>query len=95
MSIKETLITLPQYALPHHLLSRMMSFFTHCKNKTWKNLMIRNIVKVYKVNMDEAREQDINVYASFNHFFTRELKDGVRPVTALNNGIASPADGVV
>ncbi|NOQ34845.1 MAG: phosphatidylserine decarboxylase, partial [Methylococcaceae bacterium] len=41
------------------------------------------------------REQDINVYASFNHFFTRELKDGVRPVTALNNGIASPADGVV
>ncbi len=95
MSIIENLTTLPQYILPHHLLSKMMSFFTHSENKTLKNLMIRNISSFYGVNMDEAREQDINAYPSFNHFFTRELKDGARPVTALADGIASPADGVV
>ena len=95
MSIKETLTTLPQYILPHHLLSQIMSFFTHCENKMLKNIMIKNISRIYQVNMDEAREQDINTYPSFNHFFTRELKEGARPVTDIANGIASPADGVV
>jgi phosphatidylserine decarboxylase len=95
MSIKETLTTLPQYVLPHHLLSQLMSHFTHCENKTWKNLMISQIIKFYGVNMAEAQEPDINAYRSFNHFFTRPLKDGVRPLTELKNGIACPADGVV
>jgi len=57
--------------------------------------MINNIIKFYKVNMNDAREQDINVYSNFNDFFTRELKKGVRPITHLAKGIASPADGVV
>lgn len=95
MSIKETLTTLPQYILPHHLLSQIMSYFTHCENKTWKNLMISQISRIYGVNMDEAQQQDINAYRSFNHFFTRPLKDGARPITDVKNGIASPADGAV
>jgi phosphatidylserine decarboxylase len=95
MSIKETLITLPQYILPQHFLSQIMSQFTHCKNKAWKNLMISQIIKFYQVNMAEALEQNIDNYPSFNHFFTRELKPGVRPLTEVENGIASPADGVV
>jgi phosphatidylserine decarboxylase len=95
MSIKETLTTLPQYILPHHFLSQMMSKLTHCENKAWKNLMITQISKIYGVNIAEAQQQDINAYPSFNHFFTRSLKEGVRPITELKNGIACPADGVV
>jgi phosphatidylserine decarboxylase len=95
MSIKETLITLPQYILPHHFLSQIMSHFTHCENKIWKNLMITQISQIYGVNMAEAQEQNINAYRSFNHFFTRALKEGVRPITDLKNGIACPADGAV
>lgn len=95
MSIKETLITLPQYSLPHHFLSQMMSHFTHCENKVWKNLMISQICKIYGVNIDEAQTSDIKAYRSFNHFFTRSLKEGVRPITDLKKGIACPADGVV
>ncbi len=95
MSIKNNLTSSLQYILPHHLLSQMMRFFTHCQNKTWKNLMISNIIKFYKVNMEEAYEQDINAYPSFNHFFTRQLKNGARVVTKLKEGIASPADGVI
>jgi phosphatidylserine decarboxylase len=95
MSVKETLTTLPQYILPHHFLSQLMSYFTHCENTSWKNLMISQIIQFYGVNMAEAQQQDINAYRSFNHFFTRSLKEGVRPITNFNNGIACPADGAV
>ncbi len=95
MNFKEALTTLPQYALPHHALSRVMSRLTHCENKAWKNLFIKQIIRHYGVNMDEALEPDINAYLSFNHFFTRELKPGVRPLTIEKNAIACPADGAV
>ena len=95
MSFKETLTTLPQYILPHHFLSRLMSKFTHSEIKPWKNLMINQIIKFYGVNMSEAKEQDINNFTSFNHFFTRELKSDVRPVTNDEDAIACPADGAV
>jgi len=95
MNFKEALTTLPQYVLPHHALSTMMSKLTHCENKTWKNLFIKQIIKHYGVNMDEAREPDINAYKSFNHFFTRELKPGVRPLSSERNAIVCPADGAV
>ncbi len=45
--------------------------------------------------MDEALEQDINAYKSFNDFFTRELKPGVRPLSTERNAIVCPADGAV
>ena len=95
MTIKEAFTTLPQYILPHHALSKLMSKLTHCENKTWKNLFIRQIIKHYGVNMDEALEPDINAFKSFNHFFTRELNPDARPLATERNAIASPADGVV
>jgi phosphatidylserine decarboxylase len=95
MTLKEALTTLPQYILPHHFLSGLMSKFTHSEIKVWKNLMITQIIKFYGVNMSEAKEQDINNFASFNHFFTRELKSDIRPITSANNAIACPADGAV
>jgi len=95
MNFKQALTTLPQYVLPHHALSRMMSLLTHCENKTWKNLFIEQVIRHYGVNMAEALEQDINAYKSFNHFFTRELQPGARPICDAPNGIACPADGAV
>ncbi len=95
MTIKETLTTLPQYVLPHHALSKLMSYLTHSENKAWKNLFIKQIIKHYGVNMTEALQPDIDAYRSFNDFFTRELKPDVRPLTREHRAIASPADGVV
>ncbi len=95
MNIKETLTTLPQYILPHHALSSLMSKLTHCENKAWKNLFIKQIIRHYGVNMDEALEPDINAYRSFNDFFTRKLKPGARPLSTETNAIACPADGAV
>lgn len=95
MTLKEALTTLPQYILPHHFLSGLMSKFTHSEIKVWKNLMITQIIKFYGVNMSEAKEQNINNFVSFNHFFTRELKPDIRPITSADDAIASPADGAV
>ena len=95
MTFKEALTTLPQYILPHHFLSNLMSKLTHSENKTWKNLMITQIVKFYGVNMDESKEQNIDNFSSFNQFFTRELKPDARPLTTVEHSIACPADGAV
>jgi len=45
--------------------------------------------------MAEAAEADIHAYASFNHFFTRALKSGARPIAPATNAVVCPADGVV
>ena len=95
MTFKEALTTLPQYILPHHFLSTVMSKFTHSEIKVWKNLMISQIIKFYGVNMSESKEQNIDNFSSFNQFFTRELNPDVRPVTTVKNAIACPADGAV
>lgn len=95
MTFKESLTTLPQYILPHHPLSRLMRQLTHSKIKIWKNLFIKQIVRHYGVNMDEAIDSDINAYPSFNHFFTRELKADARTISNNIGDIASPADGSV
>ncbi|MGD7034600.1 archaetidylserine decarboxylase [Methylotuvimicrobium buryatense] len=95
MTIKETLTTLPQYVLPHHTLSQLMSKLTHCENKRWKNLFIKQIIRHYGVDMSEALEPNIDAYASFNEFFTRQLKPEARPIANEPGAIVSPADGVV
>jgi phosphatidylserine decarboxylase len=84
-----------QYLLPQHGLSQLMSLLTHSKTPWLKNLFIKQIIKHYRVNMDEALIQDINAFESFNDFFTRELKPDARPISVLDNAIVSPADGVV
>ena len=95
MTFKESLTTLPQYILPHHPLSRLMRQLTHSENKTWKNLFIKGIASHYGVNMDEAIESNADAYPSFNQFFTRELKAGVRTIANDKGDIACPADGTV
>lgn len=95
MTLKEIFTVLPQYALPHHALSALMSKLTHCQNQTWKNLFIKSIIRLYGVNMNEARIQSLDHYASFNAFFTRELTDGARSIAAAADALACPADGAV
>lgn len=95
MTPKEIFTVLPQYALPHHALSSLMSKLTHCQNPTWKNLFIKTIAGIYGVNMNEAKYQNLDHYASFNAFFTRELIDGARPIAEARDAIACPADGAI
>jgi phosphatidylserine decarboxylase len=95
MNLNDALKVLPQYVLPQHTLSKLMSYVTHSENKVVKNWCINTVIKHYGVNMAEALEESPEVFKSFNHFFTRELKPEIRPLTTEKNAIACPADGSV
>lgn len=83
-----------QYLLPQHLLSRLVGRLAQCRTPWLKNLLIRQFIRAYDVNMDEAVEPDAECYANFNAFFTRALREGTRPI-AEGAQLACPADGAI
>jgi len=91
----DKLVVLPQYLIPHHVLSLAMYRLTRSEVTWFKNLFIRFIIKQYKVNVAEAAQTDLSIYPSFNAFFTRELKSGARPIAAGEHTVISPVDGVI
>lgn len=91
--MKTTFFIFFQHCAPQHLLSRFVGFFADCKISFIKNILIKWFAKKYWVDLSEAQRQSHKDYASFNDFFTRELKPGVRVVDASPETIASPADG--
>src|ERR1700760_888352 len=49
-------------------------------------------VRAYKVDLDDT-VPPVGSFASFDAFFTRPLRDGVRPLSADPAALVSPADG--
>jgi phosphatidylserine decarboxylase len=84
-----------QYLLPHRLLSRLVYWATRWTWRPWKDFLISRVVRVYRVDMDQAIDPDPRSYATFNAFFTRALKPGARPMPDSAAAIACPADGRV
>lgn len=90
-----TLFTTIQQFVPQQKLSRAAGRLASSRHPLVKKAFIRSFAKAYGVSLDEYERQSFNAYESFNDFFTRELKDEARPIDATNNGIVSPADGVI
>ncbi|MDF3054531.1 MAG: phosphatidylserine decarboxylase [Gammaproteobacteria bacterium] len=84
-----------QHLVPQHLISRITGKLANCKIVSIKNNLIRIFIERYHVDMQLAEEPDYTKYPSFNAFFTRALKPGIRPITTETNAIACPADGAV
>lgn len=55
--------------------------------------VIRRFIQRYQVNMAEAANPDPAAYKTFNAFFTRALKDGVRPLAQAD--WICPVDGAI
>ena len=55
--------------------------------------IIRDFIARYGVDMSEAADPRIESYASFNEFFTRPLRDGVRPLADVD--FVCPVDAAV
>lgn len=84
-----------QYVMPKHLLSRAIGQLAS-RNLGWlTQSLIKLFIKQYKVNMDEAVFQEPEEYETFNDFFTRELKPGVRPIVDGDEKLMLPVDGRV
>jgi phosphatidylserine decarboxylase len=88
-----TFAVLLQYLLPHRALSRVVYWATRWTWRPWKNFLIGQIVRRYKVDMTEAAQSDPFAYQHFNAFFTRKLKPNARREDADPTALVSPADG--
>ncbi len=95
MNIKQRLFIFMQYILPHHTLSRLIGYLAECEKPWFKNRLITWFIKRYQVDMSEAQLEDPNAYRHFNDFFTRSLKEGIRPLDSGENSVLSPADGAI
>jgi phosphatidylserine decarboxylase len=82
-----------QRCLPTHLLSRVVHWFMRLEIVWLKNLVIRRFMAGFGISLDEAVVQDPTQFKSFNEFFTRALKPGVRPLPSEPKALASPVDG--
>lgn len=95
MTFKKRLFIILQYITPQHLLSRLIGCLADCEVLWVKNKLISCFIDRYKVNMDEAVFESCHEYKSFNEFFTRPLKEGMRPIDSADNGVICPADGAI
>lgn len=84
-----------QYILPKHLISRLVGYLAAAKLGFVSHALIKLFIKAYGINMAEAQFENAEAYRSFNEFFTRPLKDGMRPIVADTNLLAHPVDGTV
>ena len=95
MKLRARLFIALQHILPQHFLPRMMWRLTRCEYRWLLKLTLPLFIRIFKVNMDEAKNSDWESYTSFNNFFTRELKEDAREVCSDIQCIASPVDGAV
>ncbi len=93
--LKDKFLTTALKILPQHLLAAGMYRITRSTWRPFKNMLIREAVSRYAVDMFEAENPRPSSYPSFNAFFTRALKADARPIAHQPDAIACPCDGKV
>jgi len=84
-----------QYLLPQRLLGACVRAAATTRKRWLGQALIRWFARHYAVDLSEAVRQDIADYASFNDFFTRELRAGARPLAPGAATLIAPADGCI
>ncbi|GAB2618799.1 archaetidylserine decarboxylase [Novilysobacter erysipheiresistens] len=88
-----SLATRLTYVLPHRLassLARRLAYSDHPRLKRW---LIDTVTRKFGVDLEEAVQSDPATYPTFNAFFTRALKPGVRVADPDPRALLMPADG--
>ena len=84
-----------QPLVPKGLSSAVVYRATRSRRAWLKRPLTRWFAKAYGVDLTEAANADLESYATFNDFFTRELNPGARPIAGGPGTLISPADGVL
>ncbi|MEH2922559.1 archaetidylserine decarboxylase [Samsonia erythrinae] len=84
-----------QYWLPKIWLTRLAGWGANQRAGKLTKLVIDLFVRQYGVNMQEAQQPDTASYRTFNEFFARPLRPGVRPIDPHAHRLVQPADGVL
>ena len=88
-----SLTTTLTYVLPHRLLSSMARRLAYSDNARLKTWLIDAVVRKFGVDLSEAARSDPTSYPTFNAFFTRALRPGVRAADPDPRALLMPADG--
>jgi phosphatidylserine decarboxylase len=92
--MSDRLAVLPQYLLPKQALTNLAGAAARAQGGALTTAVIRWFVGRYGVDMAEAAQPDVARYATFNDFFTRELKPGARPLADGADWLC-PVDGAI
>jgi phosphatidylserine decarboxylase len=82
-----------QHLLPKQRLTEFAGRVAGAQGSAVTLPLIRWFVRTYGVDMEEAENPDLASYASFNAFFTRPLRAGVRPLATAD--FTCPVDGAI
>jgi phosphatidylserine decarboxylase len=80
------------HLFPHHYISRGTYWLTRQKLPLLDKL-IKLFIRIFNVNLNDAKIKDITEFETFNDFFTRELEPDARPIDADEQAVTSPCDG--
>src|SRR3546814_14957766 len=81
------------HVLPHRLLSSLARRLAYSDNARLKQWLIDTVTARFGVDLSEAANSDAATYATFNAFFTRRRKPGVRGPHPDPPALLRPADG--
>ena len=84
---------LAQYLIPKQAITLLAGRIARARGGKLTTRLIAWFVQRYRVNMTEAANPDITSYATFNDFFTRALKPGLRPLAQAD--LICPVDGAI
>lgn len=91
--LKERVVISSLKVLPQHAMSAAAGKLFSLKTpKPLRKLACTTYGKVTGVDFSEVKEP-LESFSSLQSFFTRELKDGARPVDAAADAVVSPCDG--
>ncbi|ENU99922.1 MULTISPECIES: archaetidylserine decarboxylase [Acinetobacter] len=93
--LKQQLFIQAQKVVPQHRLSRVVGKIAASENPIVKTAVIAAFKTKYGIDMSIAEQTNALKFKSFNDFFTRGLRTGVRAVDADSTAIVSPADGAI
>jgi phosphatidylserine decarboxylase len=91
--MSDRLKVLPQYLLPKRALTQLMGSLASREGGEATQRVIRWFIKRYGVDMREALHESPGHYKTFNEFFTRPLKPGLRPLADAT--WICPVDGAI
>lgn len=94
-NLQKNLFIQVQKVLPQQKLSRVVGKVAASENPILKNIVIQAFKAQYGIDMSIAEQGNALKFKSFNEFFTRSLKQGVRTVDADATSVVSPADGAI
>ncbi|MGB9190482.1 archaetidylserine decarboxylase [Acinetobacter sp. CS-2] len=93
--LKKQIFIQAQRVVPQHQLSRVVGKLAASEHPIIKNTVIQAFKAQYGIDMSIAEQSNALKFKSFNEFFTRSLKEGVRQIDTDPHSIVSPADGAI